>query len=1218
MKPLARFKPKDGFALVTTILMTGLLAIIVIATLSLSSITLRTAERESYHAIAKANARMALMIAIGRLQTEAGPDQRITATADIKGISANPQWMGVWKSDVKGSPAEPVWMVSGSRPDASKQLDKKDSALLASFPSSGSAARDIRAEYVHVKNGRTNGRFAFWIGDEGVKARVDVARPPRNENVSIQEKIARAQSPQEPGLSVFDKDNQSMWTSFDPDGADDLNKKLLVSMGTVALAVGDSPGLKRDDVLKHYFNDLTTGGSGLPVNARDGGFKADLSLVFDRSQQSESFVSEFIGAKPVSSKVLKTDVLGFSVTDSSKFGLSEQITKGHEGGGFVGPNWGNLFNYARLWEKVGGNAAPMVGPDPRADSDLRQDDWKPYSEANKGLPNREDLQHTNSGLSPVLSVAQIGLYFGADEGAPPAANQKRYYAKLMVKPIIGLWNPYNVRINDSQYMVEWAFAPYMRLDYQKPEKDGTFATGSGNRVELWLREYWMTQEGGKFPTDDAGQAGSYLRMLTRPVDFEPGEFRLFSAEGNPEMSTGYNNYLVPTLDPAGAYSMRIIRSEDGKIKGADGKLLPDQKKGQPLMIPTGYYGWFGDVYLQDTHWDGKTASYGTGTRGRFPKLDKEATPTWFSLKSVADVTTEKVGDVTHLSRYTNLWNGGRDETAKVGGYIPEPILSARAKINVSGAGGRTPYLIDTLTEGRLGHIGTWRFYTRNPTEVRESSQGLRGWIDSNPRVIASNVKFDGSKNDSAGKQGWNATSNLIPGASENTFGDTFGGNRGLVSDGSWGKESRIPEGDPTPERWRGFGGPASTLNAGGQTHVILYDVPQSPLVSVGQFQHAELSRYNHEPGFVVGNSYANPRIAPDATINPDLGGMGFSVVDISHEVNSRLWDTTFFSTVSPDYIGGSGFDSSLRETLMGRKPLPNPRMEYVSVPGDPLDRSGSPSVEKIIEKAGLLAPQAVAARMRVTGAFNVNSTSKTAWKAVLSSMGASELPVINPSTSKTSWSDPKGIRFNRFVHPILESGYAGGDADAAFWQGWRELSEENLDQLATAIVAEVKERGPFLSMADFVNRNPKSDQSEHRLKGALQAAIDKVANDPLPSSVGLASANPNGAAFFQTITGENQAAGHAAYLLQGDLLQSLAPILQVRSDYFRIRTCGEALDKNGKVIAKATCEAFVQRLPEYVDPSERPEVIAPGKSINKTFGRKFQLVSFRWLNSSEI
>jgi hypothetical protein len=535
MKSLARPKPTNGFALVTTIMMMSLLSIIVIAMLSLSTVTLRSNERDTYHAIAKANARMALMVAIGKLQEAAGPDQRITASAEIKGITANPQWTGIWRTDTTDVEPDPVWLVSGHRPDPNKVLDKNESALLVSLSSDANRGKDIRAEYIKVSNGRTNGRYAYWIGDEGVKARVDLSRPKQEESTTFHEKVAHAQSPQEPGLAVFDKDNQSMWASFDPRATDELNKKLLVSMGTVALAVGKSGNLKRDDFPKHYFNDLTTGGSGLPVNVRDGGFKADLSLVFDRSKQDEPFVSEFIGAKPVVDKVLKNEVLGFSVTDAAKFGLSEQITKGHDGG-FVGPNWGNLFNYARLWEKVQGNTTPMLGPNPRADTDLRQGDWLPYSEANKGQANREDIQHTNSALHPVLSVAQMGFYFGAEEGAPSAGTVKRYYAKLMIKPIIGMWNPYNVRINASQYMLEWALAPYMRFDYQTPNKDGSFATNSGNRVEIWLRDYWMTQEGGKFPTDEAGQAGSYLRLITRPVDFEPGEFRLFSAEGNPKMT----------------------------------------------------------------------------------------------------------------------------------------------------------------------------------------------------------------------------------------------------------------------------------------------------------------------------------------------------------------------------------------------------------------------------------------------------------------------------------------------------------------------------------------------------------------------------------------------------------------------------------------------------------------------------------------------------------
>lgn len=1220
MKPTRPFLRKPGFALVTTLLMMTLLSAIIIGTLSLSSVTLRSTEKNSHRAIAQANARMALTLAIAQLQREAGPDQRITASAGITGNTVHPHWTGVWKSTAGNDKPEPVWLVSGSPGDARQPLLPTNSTVLVSSTEKD-LKNEIRAPWIKVPAHRGSGRFAYWTADEGVKARIDLAAPDADSpDWSDTEKLAHSQSAQEPGLGYFDATHREMWTPFLPEQAS-LNKSRLVSMGTASLAVNDSPSLKRSAFSRHYFNDLTTGGYGLPVNARDGGMKHDLSLIFARSMQDEPFVSDFLGATPSTADTLGEKVLTFSISDPEKFGLSPTIQANHSGG-FVGPNWGTLFNYARSWEKLSGNEAPLIGPHPLADTDLRQDDWQPYSEANKGMPNRADIQHLNSGISPVLSVAQIGFYLGAEEAPSPPGSPQRYYTKLMIKPIVGLWNPYNVKIRANQYLLEWAIASYMRFDYQKPNPDGSFPSGSGNVVEIWLREYWLANEGGNFPTDDSKQSGSYLRMLTRPVDFEPGEHRLFSVEGNPEIADGYNNYLTPTLDPMGAYAVRIIRTVDGKLTGPDGKILPDQKKGQPLFVPSGYYGWFGDVYFQDTHWDGSTKTHGVGTRSRFPGLDRTAASTWLSLKGVSNVTPEGPGNATHLSRYTNLWNGGKDETAKGDGrYIPEPILTMRSKINVSGAGGRTPYLIDTLAEGTLGHIGTWRFYTRNPTELSDPAQGLRGWIDCNPRVIASNLRFDGSKNTLQGVEGWHATSHLMPGLGDVSFGDFKGGNRGLVSDGSWGRESRIPEGEPIEDRWRGYGGPGSTLNSGGQTHVIVYDVPRTPLLSIGQFQHANLSRYNHEPGFVVGNSYANPRIPPDKTVHENFGGMGFPAVDTSYEVNERLWDGMFFSTLSPDDQGDASgdFDAPLKATLSGKKPLPNPRMDYTPLPGDPVDRNGIPSVQQLIRRNDKAAPQALAARIRVKGAFNVNSTSETAWKAILSSMASSGMPVVNPSTAQTSWSTPRGIRFNRFSHTILDAGYDGGDGDAAFWQGWRKLSEEDLEKLASAIVRQVKERGPFMSLASFVNRSPSSQKREHQLKGPLQAALDEIANHQLPSSTGQPANNPTGEAFSDTIDGENQAAGHAAYLLQGDLLQSLAPILQVRSDYFRIRTCGESLDASGRVMARAHCEAFVQRDSSFVDPRDPPHLAAGQlRAANQTYGRKFQLVSFRWLLPEEI
>ena len=80
-----------GLALVATVSMMVLLTLVAIAMLSLSTIEQRSSGGGSNEAdrMARANARMALMIALGELQEAAGPDQRVTATASILGSSDN-------------------------------------------------------------------------------------------------------------------------------------------------------------------------------------------------------------------------------------------------------------------------------------------------------------------------------------------------------------------------------------------------------------------------------------------------------------------------------------------------------------------------------------------------------------------------------------------------------------------------------------------------------------------------------------------------------------------------------------------------------------------------------------------------------------------------------------------------------------------------------------------------------------------------------------------------------------------------------------------------------------------------------------------------------------------------------------------------------------------------------------------------------------------------
>ena len=102
------------------------------------------------------------------------------------------------------------------------------------------------------------------------------------------------------------------------------------------------------------------------------------------------------------------------------------------------------------------------------------------------------------------------------------------------------------------------------------------------------------------------------------------------------------------------------------------------------------------------------------------------------------------------------------------------------------------------------------------------------------------------------------------------------------------------------------------------------------------------------------------------------------------------------------------------------------------------------------------------------------------------------------------------------------------------------------------------------------------------------------------------------------------ATGYSAYGLPGwtrqaDILRPLAPILSARDDTFIIRAYGDARSPDGRVLARAVCEAVVRRTREFVDPADPADLTTlPTQPVNQTFGRRFQLVSWRWLAHDEI
>jgi len=400
-----------------------------------------------------------------------------------------------------------------------------------------------------------------------------------------------------------------------------------------------------------------------------------------------------------------------------------------------------------------------------------------------------------------------------------------------------------------------------------------------------------------------------------------------------------------------------------------------------------------------------------------------------------------------------------------------------------------------------------------------------------------------------------------------------------------------------------FGGHGST---NGTTSATIYEIPKAPLQSIAQLRHANGGSIGSAPyvTYTVGESRAHPAIPANAVFHkPDASKV---LLDHSWLANDQLWDRYWFSSLSS--LQGMAFTTPVNQKTLateffaGTRALPNSRNIASPAAGtdpatDALTADGKQSAANILTQGG----------------FNVNSTSLAAWVAVLSSLASSDVPLVPGTSDKNPGLTP----FLRVRQPV--SANAGLDAKGKLWTGYRTLTAPEIQTLATKMVAEVKARGPFLSMAEFVNRRLGSSGPTTN-GGAIQAALDQSGVNAIMTS----NAQPISPADVSAFGWQNPAAvtgstgaGSPGEISQGDVLSAIGSFVAVRSDTFKIRAYGNALDPSGKVLANAYCEATLQRIPEYVDSADLPAAPATA-SANLHFGRQFKIIAFRWLPLSEI
>lgn len=414
-------------------------------------------------------------------------------------------------------------------------------------------------------------------------------------------------------------------------------------------------------------------------------------------------------------------------------------------------------------------------------------------------------------------------------------------------------------------------------------------------------------------------------------------------------------------------------------------------------------------------------------------------------------------------------------------------------------------------------------------------------------------------------------------------------------------------------------------SASAERTVLFQAAPtRSELHSIGQLMHAPLhndltnnlnddlevyvrnSRFgNLIPSYAIGNSLADPYIELDevyrdwaAAYTPTQAQyFSFDGVhyDYSYKLNEALWDDYFFSTLPDASSGNVPSNARLVGEVAGVDPLVN--------------------------------EQQAAAGLLIDGGFNINSTSVEAWRALLASFYVADVVQADGTIVSADIANPESPIL-RVDAPVGGASSAPGEYDDETYLGYRSLTEDQVDHLAEKIVEQVKLRGPFGGLAQFVNRMPKRDgpgganDASFRLEGALTAAIEDAGiNTSLMQDTNL-EIQPSGIPHVEIEAEAGwRTEGLPGWLTQADLLARLGAVLTSRSDTFRIRSYGEFESPGSGELVRARCEAVVQRIPEYVNADENkpwPEEATPLTPVNETFGRRFIIIDFQWLEDGEV
>jgi len=1156
---------RAGFALVVTVSLMVLLTVVALGLLSLSAITLRVGRAGAAQAEARSNARLAALLALGELQKLAGPDTRITAPGVAFGEEESAQAgggpvTGVWRS-WEGHDRDRGYIGRPKAPD----YDQKD--VLGSTSSADE-----------------EGRFLGYLVSRNSDGEWDPGSPP---DLSDGEVTLLGSS------SVGDDRSDQVWV--DPVRLDDgsgsyawwvsgENQKAGLGVGSEPdhpaewagrLASGDYPDAGTFHLTE--LEDLPKAVSRasldlLPADPPDADSEPVSRRHFhDLTRWSRGLLTNAAAGgfkRDLSLLTERWDRLRGSRFPFYTTRPGEESEVSLQVGGeqrFIYP-WAQTANA----DKYGSNFGPVVPWDALKDFCLQ------YRQISNSTPGGHVTIPQYATGKPDVSVTRVRRYpqvarmhFSyAYSSIRDPEDPEQLTACMVVNPVITMWNPYNVELTvDNMYLQTFEATP-IRLEI-------TVGSRSFKPIPL---SYLM------FAHQDVNKRIKQRYSMGGPHTFKPGETMVFSHKGD-EPVNKVRSGGVP-MEPG-------YRTHGG------------MRFTKIVAVHTGN---------NNNPWEMTAVKGGPGTVFK-AKVDLDAGTNHSKTKDVRGY-------------YWNLYGNNQGKIGYHRLEIEEEVVN-QEKFWHELKDLRTTTLGEAAAESQV--FVSSQFGFRMATDSNIKSKGM---LQANPLTFRTEYSV---------QHGYLYKGGNIPHGFRNPVNSPFDMN--FLAHSSW-DDSLLPNADPLTKRGFIVSGVDSSA---GLHRCVMVELPLRPLRSLPELQHMDLRNENKAPPYaanIIGNSSACPMVAPDECFIPySSETRRILQYDDSYVANHVLFDDWFFSSIAPHTSPWSkrprrSLEGVYEDFLAGDAPLPNARY----VPASPVPKGQAAEVtDQHLD--GDDAWRTIAAELEIDGMFNVNSLSTGAWSAMLRNLRNAEVPVLSESgdtmSVKLVGSNDSTPVARSTVAGDFEAGGVASDAgffpEASEFAGFRTLTDGQIERLAEEIVGQVRKRGPFLSLSEFVNRQLTGDYDKDlALAGTIQAALDqlaKLAGDDNPYRVLQAlSGEVTGAQDFGSVESADYqfpeaalgstAFGVPGWIRQADILRSLAPVISVRDDSFVIRAYGDSRNPAGEIVARAWCEMTVQRKAEYVDPADDPTVLPAEQSldsaVNHRFGRRFRVVSFRWLSPEEV